>query len=97
MKVRLTQEAEADLKAIGDYIARDNPVQALAFIRELRAKCLSVGNAPLAFPLVPRYGDKGVRRRVHRNYLVFYRVEAESVVVLHVLHGARDYLSFLQA
>ena len=95
MKVRLTQEAEADLEAIGDFIARDNPVQAVDFVRELRAKCLSLGNAPLAFPLVPRYGDKGVRRRVHGNYLVFYRVDTESITVLHILHGARDYLSLL--
>lgn len=95
MKVRLTQEAEADLEAIGDFIARDNPVQALDFVRELRAKCLSLGDAPLAYPLVARYGDTGVRRRVHGNYLLFYRVESDAITVLHVLHGARDYLSLL--
>jgi plasmid stabilization system protein ParE len=32
-----------------------------------------------------------VRHRVHGNYLVFYRVEADGVTVLHVLHGATDY------
>lgn len=95
MKVRLTQEAEADLEAIGDFIARDNPARAMAFVRELRAKCLSLGNAPLAFPLVSRSGKGGVRRRVHGSYLVFYRVEAASITVLHVLHGTRDYLPLL--
>jgi len=32
-----------------------------------------------------------VRRRPHGNYLIFYRVGAEQVEILHVLHGARDY------
>ncbi|MEJ5207672.1 MAG: type II toxin-antitoxin system RelE/ParE family toxin [Lysobacteraceae bacterium] len=95
MKVRLTQEAEADLEAIADWIARDNPGRAVSFMQELRACCLALGDAPLAFPLVPRYADMGVRRRVHGHHLVFYRVEAGQVVVLHILHGARDYLPLL--
>jgi toxin ParE1/3/4 len=94
MKVRLTREAQADLERVGDYIAQDNPKRALTFLAELREACLSLADAPLAFPLVPRYEQFGVRRRVHGNYLIFYVVEAD-VVVLHVLHGAMDYESLL--
>jgi toxin ParE1/3/4 len=32
-----------------------------------------------------------VRRRVHGNYLIFYRAGAEAVEVLHILHGGMDY------
>ena len=46
---------------------------------------------PRAFPLLPDWEDRGVRRRSHGNYLIFYRVHADQVEVLHVLHGARDY------
>ena len=91
MKVRLTQEAEADLERIGDWIARDNPRRALGFVRELRESCLGLGDSPWAFPVVPRYVGHAVRRRVPGNYLIFYRVEATHVSVLHVLHGAMDY------
>jgi len=35
MIVELTVAAEADLEAIGDYIAHNNPVRAASFIREL--------------------------------------------------------------
>ncbi|WP_380871774.1 type II toxin-antitoxin system RelE/ParE family toxin [Sphingomonas sp. DBB INV C78] len=45
--------------------------------------------------LVPRYEAAGVRCRGHGNYLIFYRVEAQKMVVIHILHGARDYLSIL--
>jgi toxin ParE1/3/4 len=95
MKVRLTQEARAELRSIGDYIARDNPTRARSFVRELLASCASLADMPLAFPLIPRYEGRGVRRRVHGNYLLLYRVEAGQVVVLHVLHGAGEYLPLL--
>lgn len=95
MKVRIAAEAESDLEGIGDYIARDNPQRALSFVLELRDKCLGLADGPLAFPLVPRYEALGIRRRVHGNYVIFYRVEGKHVVVLHILHGAMDYAGIL--
>lgn len=91
MKVRITAEAESDLERIVDYIARDNPPRALSFLEELRGKCLSLADTPLAFPLVARYERFGVRRRVLGNYLIFYRADEREIVILHVLHGAMDY------
>lgn len=70
MIVRILPDAEADLEAIGDYIARDNPQRALSFIKELRDKCKSLADVPLAFPLVPRYEHMGVRHRAHGNYQI---------------------------
>jgi len=95
MIVRLTDEAERDLEAIGDHIARDNPERALSFIGELREACLGLADFPNRFPRVPRYETQGVRHRVHGDYLIFYRAGAEEVVVLHVLHGAMDYAEIL--
>lgn len=91
MNVVLAATAEADLEAIGDYIARDNPARAISFVRELREACLRLSEAPRAFPLVPRHESTGVRRRVHGNYLIFYRLGAHCVEIIHVLHGAMDY------
>ena len=98
MKVRILPAAEAELEAIGDYIARDNPRRAVSFVRELRDKCLGLGDIALAFPLVPRYEDRGVRHRVHGSYQIFYRVvgqPAERIDVIHLLHGARNYGAIL--
>jgi len=50
---------------------------------------------PERFPLVSRYEAAGLRRRAHGNYLIFYRVEADQVVTIHVLNGAQDYASIL--
>ncbi len=95
MKVVLTDEALADLQQIADYIAEDNPERARTFVAELIERAREIGERPLAYPLVPRYETLGVRRRVHRAYLIFYRAEAERVTILHVLHGARDYEALL--
>lgn len=90
MKVVFTDAAEADIETIGDYIALSNPSRAVSLIREIRVKCLSLHDAPHAFPLLPNQQASGIRRRVHGNYLIFYRVGPEAVEILHVLHGARD-------
>ncbi len=97
MIVRILPAARAELEAIGDYIARDNPRRAVSFVRELRDKCLSLADMPLSFPLVPRYEDRGVRHRVHGRYQIFYRVvgQPERIDVLHILHGARDFATIL--
>lgn len=95
MIVELSAEAERDLETIGDRIARDNPARATTFVDEIIADCLSLADFPERFPLVPRYERHGVRHRIHGNYLIFYRVEAEKLVVLHVLHGAMDYAGLL--
>ncbi len=91
MKVVLTRSAQSDLEQIGDYIAQDNPTRALSFVRELRTAALTLADTPRAFPIVPRYEGYGIRRRSFGNYLVFYRVEADQMVILRILHGARDY------
>lgn len=95
MIVRITASAQSDLERIGDYIAQDNPKRALSFVLELRDKCLALANTPYGSPLVPRYERYGIRRRVHGNYLIFYRTDDDQVTVVHVLHGARDYAAIL--
>lgn len=95
MIVVLTAEAEQDLDAIASHIARDNPPRALTFLQEIRDQCLGLATMPERFPLVPRYAAHGIRKRSHGNYLIFYRAEHDRIVIVHILHGARDYLSIL--
>ncbi|MBU4529351.1 MAG: type II toxin-antitoxin system RelE/ParE family toxin [Desulfomicrobium sp.] len=95
MILEFTSEAEGDLEQIADYIAEHNPRRALSFIRELRSRCEDLISHPNSFALVPRYEHHGIRRRVHGNYLIFYRVEPTKVVIIHILHGATDYGLFL--
>ena len=95
MRVVLSAAATADLTAIGDYIAKDSPGRAVSFVQNMRTAAMRLGEMPEAFLLVPRYARQGIRRYLHRNYLVFYHIEADRVVIIRVLHGARDYESVL--
>lgn len=90
MRVDFTAVAETDLEAIHDYIARDNPVRALSFVRDLVQRCTDLAEMPQAFPVVPRYQHLDIRRRVHGRYLIFYRIQDDRVTILHILNGAMD-------
>ena len=90
MRVVITAAAKADLLAIRRYIEADNPTRAVSFVEELLNRCLALADTPRAYPLVPRYERFGIRRCVHGNYLIFYRLRPEQTEVIHVLQGARD-------
>lgn len=95
MIVEFSNEAEGDLEQIGDFIARDNPLRAYSFIRELRISCDTLAQMTESFPVMPRYEQQGYRRRVHGNYLIFYRVDDDRVSIIRILHGAMDYAALL--
>lgn len=95
MIVVYTDEARDDLEGIGDYIAADNPARALSFVLEISERCEELAEIADAFPLVPRYEHTKVRRRPFRNYVIFYRVTADRVDVLHILNSAQDHEAIL--
>ena len=89
MRITWSEPAIADLEAIHDYIARDSPHYATHFVQRLIA-----GADPLAdFPRLGRVVPEGDGR--HREvglapYRILYRAEAEEILIVAVIHGARD-------
>jgi toxin ParE1/3/4 len=88
MRCAFSPLAEADLEAIGDYIARDNPRRALSFIREVRQRCERIAEMPRAAPLRPELGA-GVRVVTFGHYLICYAESDDQVVIERIVHGAR--------
>ena len=88
MSSRPRRSATSPKSAI--YIAADNSHRAVRFVQELRAAAERLGDMPRAFPLLGKYERAGVRRHPYRDYLVFYRIDTDRLVILRVLHGARD-------
>ncbi len=95
MRVVLSEPAEFDLLEIAISIARHNRARARAFVRERRAAARQIGAMPNAFALVPGHEQRGIRRRPYRDYLIFYRVGTDRVVIMRIVHGARDYAALL--
>ncbi len=95
MKVVWAEAAENDLLEIGAYIKEANPSRAVSFIDEIIQAGEGIADMPRAFALVPRLEGKGIRKLAVGRYLILYRIEAEGVRILHVAHGARDYIRSL--
>ncbi len=92
LRVVFRRQAQADIEAIADTIGAESPRQAVIWADGLREKCQSLSEFPERWPL-----DRGeTRRMVVGQYLVFYRIadpdipNLRRVVVIRVLHGARD-------
>ena len=76
----------ADLQAISDTIARDRPGAAA----ELIERIVAAVDTLVELPGRGRPGRvMGTRELVIAPYLVAYRVRADTVEILRVLHGAQ--------
>jgi len=95
MKVDFTESARADLLAIGDYIALDNPLRALSFMDELEERCMALESLPYAYPILARRPLSNIRRLVHGNYNIFYSVTSDVISILHILNSAMNYENIL--
>jgi len=89
IRVVFSNQADADLEEIGDFIAKDNPARALSFIGELKSKCLRLNRATGIGAARPELGQ-GIRMLAHERYLVFYREKEGLIRIERVMHGARD-------
>jgi plasmid stabilization system protein ParE len=58
-------------------------------------RCATLADNLCAFLIVPRYERHNIRRCVHRDGLIFYRVHKDGVEVIHILHRAMDYDALL--
>jgi toxin ParE1/3/4 len=89
LPVEISAEAERDLEQITDYIARDNPAAAEAWVTKLIAAARAAGTNPRAGRIVPEWRDPDVREVFLRTYRIIYRVESARIVVLTVFEGRR--------
>jgi toxin ParE1/3/4 len=89
MMVRYSSLALAELDAILSGLAAKNPTAAQRFEHRIRQVSERMARFPRGFQEVAE--RPGVRRvpLVRYPYLVFYKVIADEVVVVRVVHGAR--------
>lgn len=87
MELKWTRGALQNLDDISSYIAKDHPVRAQSFVRELKQKienlrAFQIGQAGRIF---------GTKEFVlHKNYIVIYRVKNDQVHVLRIQHCAQN-------
>ena len=89
MQLLITPMAARDLEEIGDYIAQANPTRAGSFVAELRAQCQKICRNPAGYRQRPELSDN-LRSCAHGNYVIFFEATTEQVIIIRILHGARD-------
>ncbi|MCP4679166.1 MAG: type II toxin-antitoxin system RelE/ParE family toxin [Deltaproteobacteria bacterium] len=91
LKLVISPEATADLDDIWSYIAEDNPEMATLFLSSILAECRLLSDSPYIGRERDDIQREGVRSIPFRNYIILYQVKKDSVEILHVFHGRRDY------
>lgn len=89
MRLLFSPLAETDLEDIADHIAADHATHALRFVRELREQCRRIADHPLAWRLRPELGER-IRACPYRRYVIFFEYHGHSIIIVRILHGARD-------
>lgn len=84
-----TEPALADLEAIADYIAIENPAAAGEFVRRVFAHVDKLQHHPLLGPVPSELEKSRYRQIVEPPCRIFYRHEEESVFILHVMRSER--------
>ncbi len=98
LKVVLSPLALRDLQDIHDYIARDNPDAASAFLDRIDSRLEMIRE----HPGIGRKREElpvGLRSVVEGNYLVIYRLLAEqnTLEIARVLHSKRNIKNIIKA
>jgi len=84
--VRFSRRAEADLLSIVGYTLRTwGEVQANRYIDDLEACCQMLAGNP-ALGRASDFVRPGLRRMERGRHVVFYRQEAEGILVSRILH-----------
>ena len=87
--LRWTRRAAADLMAIGEHIAADDPAAARVWVEKLRQRAVRASKLPRAGRVVPEIARDDVREVFQRTYRIVYRIVVDGIVVLTVLEGHR--------
>lgn len=89
MIVLWAKEAESDLEAIVSYIAEDDVDAAIRMDVLFRSKARELTQ----YPLLGHEGRIGGTRELlaHRNYLLIYRIQEDTVEIVALVHTAQHY------
>ena len=91
MKVLWSPLAEQRALEAVEYIARDRPNAAAAWLEELLERVAALDRFPKRGRVVREIGLPTHREILHEPYRVIYRVDAQRVVILTLRHWRRDW------
>ena len=89
-------EAIEDAEAIAAYIDRDSPWYAKAVVSKIVETVEAIPDFPEMGRAVPELGDAAIRERFAHRYRVIYRLDAERILIVAVIHGRQDFSPIIE-
>ena len=90
-RIRWTNQALADLEAIGNFIARDAPSVAQVFVDNVFEAVKRLEVFPRSGRRVPEIGQENIREILFGSYRIVYGIGEEEGNILTVFHASRPF------
>ena len=98
-RLHYSTESRNDLVKIKEHISVefDNPTAAARLVAYITKRIRDLRQFPEMGALLSSIVEinSNYRYLVCKNYLVFYRIDANDIYIIRVLYGSRDYISIL--
>jgi toxin ParE1/3/4 len=93
--VRLLRVAEDDFNEMITYIAAENRAAAEMIATKIEKNLIRLSFYPYLgkIPKDEELSRLGYRFLVVENYLIFYTIEEQTILIHRIIHGARNYLN----
>jgi toxin ParE1/3/4 len=90
VRVNWTNTAINHLLSIYEYIAHDSKPYADRLIDKLTRRSEQIAAFPLSGRMVSEYMDENIREVIDRPYRIIYRIHADQIDILAIVHGAQE-------
>jgi len=92
--LRVTPDYEADKKEILRYLASKLFNQQAAILQDeafTDSESLILSE-PESYAIYKKIAGQDIRRKIARNYEIFYFIDGNRIILTRILHGSQDFL-----
>jgi len=90
VRVYWTENAIKHLADIYAYISENSQIYAARMVDRLTKRSAQIDAFPKSGRVVPEFQAEDIREVIEKPYRIIYRIKAEQIDVLAVIHGARQ-------
>jgi addiction module RelE/StbE family toxin len=90
MNVEWTENAIGHLVHIYEYIGANSKTYARKMVDKITKRSSQIVDFPLSGRKVPEYDTEDIREVIESPYRIIYRIQADQIHILAVIHGARQ-------
>ena len=91
VKIVWSENALQDIEQISEFISKDSSDRAALFVSRLIDATEKLSQYPNSGRVIPEVKKDEYREVIYGAYRIMYKLEAKEVLILAVIHSARDW------